>query len=332
MTASQISFDSEDPYLPMRARVHGAITAYLAYFGSEIFGETHFGYRFFSIVSVVAFVAFIGLFAKYLFGNLAALFSTLFVALNEFHIVVSATAIQMSHYLLLQCAAIYFLVRAILENRPKFFYLVAAFSALGFLLYELGALMLPFALGAVALSGAWGMLRPKYLAGPISLGLVIASPDIAANLFERDADQLGWGHFAQGLGGLDFTAAFLSFFGREPFDFLFQAVLGRNFHLEGREYAAMNGAFGLAVFLSILAALRVGTSTVEDRKIPIFSSVLSWPCWSASVLSAPAKGISTGSLDGWPSRSYHLRCWWVTRPKSDFWALQLQYAWPLPRS
>nr|WP_253284020.1 glycosyltransferase family 39 protein [Ruegeria sp. HKCCD6428] len=188
VTASQISFDSEDPYLPIRTRVHGAITAYLAYFGSEIFGETHFGYRFFSIVSGVAFVAFIGLFAKYLFGNLAALFSTLFVALNEFHIVVSATAIQMSHYLLLQCAAIYFLVRAILENRPKFFYLVAAFSALGFLLYELGALMLPFALGAVALSGAWGMLRPKYLAGPISLGLVIASPDIAANLFERDAD------------------------------------------------------------------------------------------------------------------------------------------------
>lgn len=257
--ARAISFDPAALYLPLRTDYHGALAAYPIRAGAAIFGDAHWAWRLSAILSGTATVPMLGLIARTSAGPVAGLAAAAFLTFSEYHIAVSATAIQMATYLLLSAVAVWAFQRYLAAERPRDVWIAAIFGALAFLTYEIGALLAPVFLLTALLPAHRHLYRraAPWLAALGGLALIL--PDVLTSLTHAraGADALGgtYGGLLDRFGSLGLKPQFLAFYLRDGMEALWQTVLRRPLTLGAAEYVAMNSLTGAAVLGAVAVAL-----------------------------------------------------------------------------
>ncbi len=267
--ARAISVDPAAPFLPLRTDYHGALAAYLIRAGAACCGDAHWAWRLSSILAGTATVPVIALIARRAAGPVAGLTAAAFLAVSEYHITVSATAIQMAPYLFFSAIALWAFQRYLDCERPRDVWIAAVFAALGFLTYEIGALLVPVFLLTALLPAhrhLFGRAAP-WLAALGGTALIL--PDIAANLAHARtaADGGTYAGLLDRFGSVGIKPQFLAFYLRDGMEVLWANALHRPLTLGAAEYVAMSSLTGAA----ILAA--AGLSLAVPRLRPRFAGL-----------------------------------------------------------
>ena len=249
--ALSISLSPEQFHLPLRTDYHGALAAYLIRLGHELVGDSHLAFRAGSVLSGTLTILVVAAIAQRFAGRFCAIVAAAFVAVNEFHIMMSAVAIQTAFYMLFEALAVLWFMCLLDSRRPVYLYLCALAAALGFLTYEIGALLLPvFVIAALPAANRWVWRSPHLYVAATLAGMLVL-PDLAANLGRTSPSGSGYGTLLDRFGSLGFKPVYVAFLFRSSIETLYHALLGRPSPSEGSEYMAMNDVLGLAIFMGV---------------------------------------------------------------------------------
>lgn len=192
--ALTISWD----HLPIRVAQHGAVPIYLIRAGTILFGRTTFEMRLMSVIFGVTTILLLYLIGARWWGHVAGLIAAALLAIERYHIEVSATAIDLSFDLCFVALAMFafsrFLHSLDASDRSKgdgrWLYLASVSCALGFLCKELTALMLPvlFLTLLVLRRADWLWRRQTWIAA--ALFWVVIAPDIYTSAVTTPADRV----------------------------------------------------------------------------------------------------------------------------------------------
>jgi len=246
-----ISFSSVAPNLPWRSVSHHAGSAYIIKATSSVFGQNALGYRIgFALAGAITVWA-VGMLAWEWLGAQGCILAALALALNEYHLAVSAIATEKSQYLMCSALSILHFGRFLKFEKSRNLYLTAVFAGVAFLFKETSGLLLPACAAALLVSGkaGWFKRRETYIAA--GLGFAIVLPDLFWNFFNWDK---GYGLHTGRIAGLGFNRHFFLFFGRDLIAKISQA-LGRFLADPAKEYPAMNALWGAIVIGSALFAI-----------------------------------------------------------------------------
>jgi len=262
--ALAISLDPSDPHLPLRTEMHGALVAWLIRLGSLIGDGSHLAYRWTSILAGISTIAVTAALARRLAGPVAGLAAAALLCFNEYHVSMSALAIQISWYMLFSALAILFFLDYLDRRAGWRLVLAAVFAALSFLSYEIGGLTI-LILAIYALirlgPGLFGR-REFYLAA--ALGLAIILPDMLANLKSGTAGE-SYDSLLGRIVGIGFNPQYAAFLGRDLLEYLYPLLLGRSFVDYGGTYKAMNPLMGILLGGSVLYCLLTIPGWVRGR-------------------------------------------------------------------
>ena len=177
-------------HLPLRAAQHGILPAYIIRASGLAFGNSILGLRLTSVIAGVATILLLYVVGARWWGQSAGLIAAALLAVERYHINISARAIEFPFDLFFLAIAIYtfsrFLYAIDQRGTPaeagRWLYGTAAACALGFLCKELTALMAPVLLLSILLMGhgAWLRRRQTWLA--VGVFVLVISPDIYSNL------------------------------------------------------------------------------------------------------------------------------------------------------
>lgn len=256
--AEQISFHPGNLYLPVRGIHHPALPSYVVKASGAIFGKTRLGYRGLHVFLGTLSLGLIFLLAKR-FGATTALWATALVALNEYHIGVSAFATAKGPHLILVLSAMVAFSRFLETERPRHLWASAVAIGAAFYAKEHSALLLP-AFGLLLLTTryrVWLLRWQTYAA--VALFFVVISPDVIWNL---GADTSGGplrtqatysDHLAR-IGGLGLNPHPFMFFAHGAVRSLHQAVTGTRLADDVAENASMNPILGVVLFTAAILA------------------------------------------------------------------------------
>src|SRR5262249_4486013 len=154
-------------HLPLRAAQHGIIPAYIIRASGLVFGNSTLGLRLASVIAGTATILLLYLVAARWWGQSAGLIAAALLAIERYHITISARAIDLPFDLFFVAIAIYTFSRFLYvinwEVTPaeagRWLYGTAGVCALGFLCKELTALMVPVLLLSLVLVGQSAWLR-----------------------------------------------------------------------------------------------------------------------------------------------------------------------------
>lgn len=130
-------------HLPIREYQHPAMPAYLIKLSSLLFGTSLTGYRFLNVLCGVGSVVLIYGMAKDWWGVRAARFSAVLLAINAYHITVSALAFDLGYDIFFNVLAMYCFSRFLLLERADWLCLAGIVTGLGFLCKEITSLLVP---------------------------------------------------------------------------------------------------------------------------------------------------------------------------------------------
>ncbi len=284
LTADKISTN----YLPIRGIYHSALSEYLVKISSLIFGTSHTGYRMFSIIFGTLTIVVIYFCAKAAWGKSAAILAAILLAFNEYHINVSSLAIQKVFYLSFVSLGIFAFILFLKKKDGRFLYLTTASAGLGFLCYELAALLLPacYLILLTTENREWLKRKEPYLAA--LLFFLIVSPDIVGSLLKSSSGANYAEHFSRfGFGLTEQPLTFYLFWG-----------LWHSFGIESMVndpyINRMNFIFGAMMFACVLwASIRAKDSVIR------FLLLLFWSVMLFLLVSKGASGRGDLSVAVW---------------------------------
>jgi 4-amino-4-deoxy-L-arabinose transferase-like glycosyltransferase len=282
-TAMTLSWDHH----PIRAAQHGAVPAYLIRASAVAFGDSTLGFRMFSVLAGTASILFLYLIAARWWGGVTGLIAAALLAVERYHIAVSARAIDLPFDLFFVALAMYCTSRFLhaIGKEPtaatagRWLYGAAAATALGFLCKEFTALMMPAILAALLLTRQLSWFRRRELWLAVALFFVLVAPDVyssltvtpadRADLFARqkealrqrggDLSQLDYEAVGLYMSHGDQLSRFRSIgFNLEPFYFYFGDVftrLGIRHDNEFTEFPFMRSALSVALWVGLIASL-----------------------------------------------------------------------------
>ncbi|WP_170359885.1 glycosyltransferase family 39 protein [Ruegeria arenilitoris] len=261
--ALAISFDPANLNLPIRTQKHGALVAYFFKLGSIPFPDGHIEMRWTSVLAGTLTIPIIGLIGRKMAGALTGVLAAAILALNEFHISVSAIAIQMAWYMFFSALSIMFFLRFLEGTRQRDIVLAAFWAGLAFLTYEITALMiLAMAIWLLIHSG-FGVLTKRSTWIALLVGGLLIFPDIYTNFFTESQQRDDYGTLLNRVGSLGFNPQYFAFFIRAPMEVLYPLILGRDFVDGAGEYKSMNAFIGLLMGGAVLIWLAALTGALK---------------------------------------------------------------------
>ncbi|MCK5014805.1 MAG: glycosyltransferase family 39 protein [Candidatus Omnitrophica bacterium] len=239
---------------------HPVLPVYLIKLSTVFFGDNLLGYRILNICAGVLTIWMVYLMALRWFGVQAALLSAVFLAFNEYHIGISAFAIEKSFYLLFASITLYYFYKAIDENDPKRMVLAGVYAGLSFLCKEIAFLLLIVFFIYLLFSERRDWLKKKTPYVALLVFFVVISPDIYWNLVNTAPDHDGFVNYADHLkrvSQLGFSVYPFAFYFFGLFNtFLTDLGIWRN---DSPEYPGLNSIWGALCFLGVIFS-------VYDRK------------------------------------------------------------------
>ncbi|MGH9387663.1 MAG: glycosyltransferase family 39 protein, partial [Vicinamibacterales bacterium] len=173
---------------PIRVAQHAAVPIYLIRASALVFGESDVGLRAFSIIAGLATIALLYAVATRWWGPIAGLTVAVLMAMERYHVEVSARAFDLPFALLFAATATFCFSRFLharnspAADRPRWLYGTAIACGLGFLCKEFTALLVPGLLVSLALVGEAGWLRRRELWLAAALYGLLIAPDLYSNL------------------------------------------------------------------------------------------------------------------------------------------------------
>ena len=193
--ASSISWS----HLPIREYQHAALPGYLIKVSSVFFGTSLFGYRIFNVFAGIGTIVLLYMIGRRWWGARVGSWAAFLMAVDRYHINISARAIDLSFDLFFIALAMWAFSRFLHSVRitheqdivpqPKWLYIAATASGLGFLCKEITALMLPVFFMAILFSKEryWLKRKDPWLAALFFI--IIISPDILWNFIAAVQNQ-----------------------------------------------------------------------------------------------------------------------------------------------
>lgn len=241
-------------HLPVRVGQHSALTAYFIKAGSWVAGRNPIGYRLFGIVAGMLTIVGVMRLAEEWSGPLAGLVAGMLLTFNEYHIAISALAVEKVYYLAFTVLFLHALTRVLDRGETKYLFLAAVSAGLAFLHKEIAALLIPVAGLALLLTRRQRLLLRWETWAALAVLVLIVSPDLVAQLDSSAVGEADYRTHLRRIEGLGFTYQPLSFFGRSAV----RAVLGfldRPFLDVAPEYPSMNPLMGLVLLTGAVASL-----------------------------------------------------------------------------
>lgn len=186
--ASSISWS----HLPIREYQHAALPGYLIKVSSVLFGSSLFGYRIFNVLAGIGTILLLYMIGRRWWGPSVGNWAAFLLAVDRYHINISARAIDLSFDLFFIALAMWAFSRFLhsvritreqdLTPQPKWLYVAAIASGLGFLCKEITALILPvfFLTFLFSKERYWLKRKDPWIA--VLLFFIVISPDILWNL------------------------------------------------------------------------------------------------------------------------------------------------------
>ncbi len=266
-SATRISWD----HLPIRETQHAALVAYFIKASSLIFGGSPLGFRLLSVLAGVATIALLYEIAAWRWGCGPARWTALLLAVNRYHVTISARAFDLAFDLLFVALSMYAFARFLKSDRAKWLYVAALAAGLGFLCKELTCLMLPVFLGTLLLLPQRRWLRRKepWLAAALFFAVIL--PDVwytlATPLEGQGAFYANYGdHFSRFAGiGLSPHPWFF-YFGRAV------ETMGWPYENAFAEIPTMRLVSALAIWTGVL----VCTFRAPKDSLSVFLLVMFW--------------------------------------------------------
>jgi len=169
-------------HLPIREWQHPALPAYLIKASSVLFGKTRLGFRMMSLLAGISCIAAIYQIGLEWWGRSTARWAALLLAVNEYHIAISAKAMDLIFDLYFITLAMYGFSRFLKTQRPAWLYVAGVSTGLGFLCKEITCLMLPVFFVTLLLlpHRRWLCRKEPWLAAALFFAIIF--PDIWSNL------------------------------------------------------------------------------------------------------------------------------------------------------
>lgn len=305
-------------HVPLRISQHGVLPMYLVRLSGLAFGDSPLGFRALSVVAGVLTVLTLFAIARRWWGARAGIGAAALLAVERYHVEVSARAIDLPWDLLFVCLSLYCFSRFVegTERDRADWWLVgvAASAGLAFICKELSALLIPAFGAAMILTRRVGMVRWRVWAVAVGVLGVVVAPDVYANLATSPAERralhdrhvssaqqrgdtlpdayakglfMSYGDHLSRFRGIGFNAnAFLLYFG-EAFDWL------RIEYTNGfSEFPFMRAAMGILLWLGSLGSLLQRRRDDFKRSLAIVFAVMFLP-FAVVRIGEPAEALPT---------------------------------------
>ena len=226
-------------------------------------------------------------------GPAAAIWTSILLAFNEYHIGVSVLATDIIYYYTFAMLALYFFCRFLQKEVPGYLFASSIFIGFAFLCRELILLFLP-AFAACLLSSryrSWFKRKEPYLA--FFLFLLVIVPDLYWNVTAKENNQVRLVDQLSRIGGIGFTPNYLLFYTRDIF---------RRFgwqYLDGySEFPTMNMVFGM-IFIGCV--IRETLRSKREDPVRNFLLLTFWIILVFFLMIHPGKNMSRRLDDniGW---------------------------------
>ncbi len=252
--ARSISWQPGAIHLPLQGDTHPVLPAYLIRLGTLFWGETPLGYRFFSLVAGTLTVGLASRLAWQVAGATAGMATGLFLAVSEFHMVMSAVAVDGVFYLFFALLALTCFSAFLHRPRTHLLLATGALSGLGYMCNERTALLLPVFAVALLTAPYRRWLRHPAPWAAVILFMVIISPDLFKGATHGTANQASYTDHMDRIRGIGITPQPVAFYGKEAVRFALD-ITGRTFKDWAPEYPGLNEAFGISVLLALMWSL-----------------------------------------------------------------------------
>ena len=272
---SGVSFRPGRLHLPLHGPGHPLLPVYLIKISSLLFGESRLGYRFLNVVAGSLTLVLIYLLTREGLGKKAGVLAMLLLAMNDYHINISAVAIEKSFYLFFVSVALFFFWLAVKRDNAKILIWAGVATGLAFLSKEIAGALLPvfFLYLCFSKKRAWLKRKEPYIA--VLVMLIIISPDLYWNINNKIRNPYGYtnysDHFSR-VNTLGFSIYPLAFYLRGLFNILL-SKRPKIWFDPATEYASMDIILGLLCLAGVILSFNKWREDFSRLMLILFSLV-----------------------------------------------------------
>jgi len=253
--ADSISFAPDSLHLPIRGPEHPAFPSYVVKASQTLFGMSPIGRRAIHVVIGLLMIVVIAIIAHQWHGIVVARWAAVLLAVNEYHVAVSAYATAKGPHLLFVALSLWAFTCAIRSGRPRHLWLAAAGVGLAFYSKEYAALLLPIYAVVLWLPGHRGTFRLSHQVIAAGVFALIIAPDIVWHLFPSPDDfRWTYGDHLARITGISFTPGYLMFYLRDAIQAAHLAITGHLIPDGAAENPSMNSVLGAMLLAGVVWA------------------------------------------------------------------------------
>ena len=272
---NSISFRPGKLHLPLHGPGHPLLPVYLIKMSSLLFGESRLGYRFLNVVAGSLTLVLIYLLTREGLGKKAGVLAMLLLAMNDYHINISAVAIEKSFYLFFVSVALFFFWLAVKRDNAKILIWAGVATGLAFLSKEIAGALLPvfFLYLCFSKKRAWLKRKEPYIA--VLVMLIIISPDLYWNINNKIRNPYGYTNYSDHLirvNTLRLNIYAVGFYLRDLFNILF-SKRPEIWYDMGAEYRSMNPILGILLLAGVILSFNKWREEFSRLMLVLFSLV-----------------------------------------------------------
>lgn len=236
-------------HVPIHEGQHPSLPAYFMRAGALLVGDSALGYRLSGAIAGLLTVALVYVCGRRWFAENGALAAAALVAINEYHVGISAFATEKPYYLLASCGAVHCFGEFLRNSTSRNAAWVGGTLAFGVMCKYLTLLLIPVFAVAMLVGRAGPRVDRRVLWVAVVVFAVLVAPDVLWTAFHPDTagtNSANLGDHFRRIGGLGFSRQPLVFYLRDLRNAVYP-VLGLSFGDPAAEYPTMNGLMGLAL-------------------------------------------------------------------------------------